>query len=483
MTLRARMATLAATAVALAVIVAAVAAWLLTRSTLLAEVDRQLREQSPQLTVAGLNCRPGDLGCPTESGVSAADPPVVGMERRLHVAQAAVPLTVQVLDTEGQVDDLIPPNADEIPISDEAQAALGDVTAEPVLDTYEADGRRYRSITMPTPDGALMYSRPLDDVDDTLSRLGWMLSAGAVAGVGLAGAAGWWVARAGLRPVDRLSRTAEKVADSKDLSHRIPVDGQDEIARLGDSINTMLEELDTARTQQRQLVEDAGHELRTPLATLRTDVGLLLRAERHPDRSLGPAEREAVLANLESEVAALSDLVSEVVELARGDVDDEPVSDVNLRDLVDHAVERTGRVNPDVQARVSGPAVRARVRPATIERAIANLLRNALQVTPAGRAVDVTLSVAGQTAVVDVSDEGPGVAAADLPRIFDRFYRGDDARGRQGSGLGLAIVQQAMEQHGGSVEAVNRAGGGARFTLRLPVARGASTVPDISADS
>ncbi|HEX6231518.1 MAG TPA: HAMP domain-containing sensor histidine kinase [Jiangellaceae bacterium] len=464
MTLRARMSTIAAAAVAFAVIAVAVTAWLMTRSALMNEVDRQLQEQTP-VVVAGGSVISGDEVPPPPG---AGDPQFVGIVGGYLVQ--AVPTIRQELDVNGHLINAFPDAGSDVPISAETYELLGSGSDEAVLSSTSGGGVDYRNISLPNPwGGVTQISRSLDDVEDTLDQLAMFLTFGAIAGVALAGAAGWWVSRAGLRPVDQLTDTAEQVAHSKDLSHRIPVSGRDEIARLGRSINRMLEELDTARRQQRQLVEDAGHELRTPLATLRNDIGLLLRAEKHDDKTLDPADRAELLASVEAEVAALSGMLSEVVELARGDADEEPIDEVDLRDLIDHAVERTRRVNPDVTLSVRGPSIRTSVRPAAFERAISNIVRNALQVTPPGRKVDVTLTEAGKTAVIQVADEGPGIAHDDLPRIFDRFYRGHGSRERQGSGLGLAIVQQAVDRHGGSVEAANRPGIGARLTVRLPL--------------
>ena len=244
---------------------------------------------------------------------------------------------------------------------------------------------------------------------------------------------------AGLRPVDWVTEAAEQVAATQDLRRRIPVEGRDEVARLARSVNAMLEALDAARAQQRALIEDAGHELRTPLTVLRTNVGLLLRSEHHPDRALDPADCRALLTELEAELAALSALVGEIVELARGEAEPEPVTEARLRPIVDQAVARTRTVRGEVRIEVTGQAGSLPLRPATLERAVANLVRNAVQVCPSGGVVDVVVS---DTAVA-VADRGPGVPAAERDRIFDRFYRSPSARERPGSGLGLAIVAQA----------------------------------------
>lgn len=468
MTLRARMSAIAAAAVALAVVAVAVTAWLLTRQTLLDEVDRQLMEQtSTSVSAVSVN---GDSGeTPLYPIAGEAEAGASSITREVAMVQA-VPMSSLTINSGGGVTDVFPPVNTYVPVVDASIELLDRSGADAELSSYTdpGTGGDFRVVSIPTPEGGVFQvARSLEDVNETLGRLGLLLTAGAIAGVLIAGLAGWWVSRAGLRPVDHLTAAAEQVADSRDLSHRISVNGRDEIARLGESINKMLGELDTARHQQRQLVQDAGHELRTPLATLRNDVGLLVRAER-ADHGLDSADKDELLASVESEVAALSVLVTEVVDLAQGEVDEESFETVDVRVIAESAVERTRRVNPQVEVTVSGAVAFASVRPTTLERALSNLVRNALQVTPAGGNVEVLVTHSSDSVVVHICDEGPGIPRADLPRIFDRFYRGDNSRERQGSGLGLAIVRQAVEQHGGTVQAANRMGKGARLTVRLP---------------
>ncbi len=459
MTLRSRLALLTTTAVALAILAASLTAWLLTRSTLISEIDDRLRE---------LVAPAGRLAQVAESGAPAGPSPQISSGEAGQLLD--VPIETQIVGPGGTVVRRFP--ADGVPVkvgATEAELLEGEET-DTQFRTETIDGERYRVASALLPNGnVVQMARSLQDVDDAMARLTWLLVGVAAVGVGLAGGLGWVVARAGLRPVDRLTRSAEQVATTKDLAHRIEVDGRGEVARLAGSVNAMLEALDTARTQQRQLVEDAGHELRTPLTTLRNDLGLLVRTEESPERTLPPEDRAALIRDLESEAAALSDLVNEVVDLARGEVEPEPLRETDLRALVERAVARTRRVNPAVTVSVRGNGGSALVRPATLERAVANLVRNALQVSPPGETVEVILRGAGGWATLRVLDHGPGLAAEDLPRLFDRFFRGRGSRERQGSGLGLAIVAQAAAQHGGTVEAGTRPGGGAVFTLRVPL--------------
>jgi two-component system sensor histidine kinase MprB len=444
-------------AVAVAILAASVAAWFLIRSTLLDDVDDRLLERVPQLEAMGNGVLGSRLAELRDSD-----------QRQLFIQ--GDPIGVQAVSPDGKVAVAIPPGDVELTLEPEESELLAAEPGTPWLRTEQVAGATYRVLSVSINDDLfLRMLHPLEGVERTMTRMTWMLVAVAVAGVGVAGAVGWTISRAGLRPVDDLAEAAEQVAATRDLAHRIDVDGdaKDEVARLGRSVNAMLAALDSAQTQQRQLVEDAGHELRTPLATLRNDLGLLLRSERHPDRTLDADDRAGLLRDLESEAVVLSDLVAELVDLARGEVEPEPLAETDFRTVIDRAVARTRRVNPDVEITIRGERLEGLVRPDSLERAVANLVRNAVQVSADGGRVRVELDERDGFAVVRVLDRGPGIAEHDLPRIFDRFYRGEDARERQGSGLGLAIVTQVAALHGGSVEAENRDGGGAAFILRV----------------
>ncbi|SEF18471.1 sensor histidine kinase [Jiangella alba] len=457
MTLRARLALLTSAAVALAVVAASVAAWLLIRTSLLDEIDHRLLERVPDIE---------------EMARTAAELPE-GSGRRISLMVGNEPLGLQTITPDGAVEPGLPPGnePDALVLDDEEQRMLAGEIDGPLLRSDTIEGEDFRVMTSALADGgALRLVQPLDGVHTTLTRIAWLLAGITGVGVAAAAALGWTTARTGLRPIDRLVDAAEQVATTKDLAHRIDPPGNDrhEVARLAGSVNAMLAALDDARTQQRQLVEDAGHELRTPLTTLRNDLGVLLRSEQHPDRSLAPSDRAGLLRDLEAEAAALSDMVGEIVELARGGAEPEPPLETDLRALVDRAAARTRRVDPAVTVIVAGRPFEAVVHPVLLERAVANLIRNAVQVSPPGGAVEVLLDETADGARVRVLDRGPGISDADLPRIFDRFYRGQAARERHGSGLGLAIVAQAAELHGGAVTAGRRKGGGAAFALVLP---------------
>jgi two-component system sensor histidine kinase MprB len=277
-------------------------------------------------------------------------------------------------------------------------------------------------------------------------------------GVALAAALGLAVSRAALAPVRRLTEATETVAETGDLSERIDAQGRDELSRLAGSFNTMLGALEESTRAQRQLVADASHELRTPLTSLRTNIEVLAS-----ERTLPAGERERLLNDVVEQLGEMTTLISELMNLARGEQQPAEPEDVRLDLLAAGAVERARRNRPGVTFTTDFEESFVHGVPPTIERAIANLLDNAAKWSPEGAEVEVVV----RDSTVTVRDHGPGIADEDLPYIFDRFYRADAARGQPGSGLGLAIVRQVAEAHGGGVVAERAPGGGTRVALRL----------------
>ena len=254
----------------------------------------------------------------------------------------------------------------------------------------------------------------------------------------------------------------ERVARTEDFTP-LPVEGDDEVARLATAFNHMLTALDASRVRQRQLVADAGHELRTPLTALRTNIDLLTMAAADPD-ALPTQARDELLDDVRAQIEELTTLIGDLTELAREEPVTVQVEPVDLTDVIDHAVQRVRRRAPGITIEeftrpwwVEGEA-------AELERAVTNLLDNAAKWSPEGGQVTVRLS----DGVLTVDDQGPGIAEADRTRVFDRFWRSADARTMPGSGLGLSIVRQVAERHGGSVVATENSTGGARLVLRLP---------------
>jgi two-component system sensor histidine kinase MprB len=320
-------------------------------------------------------------------------------------------------------------------------------------------GVHLRTLTFPYVTGyAVTVARPLSDVDRALKRIRLYLFLIAAGGIAVAAALGLVVSRAALRPVRRLTKATETVRSTGDLSERIDAHGRDELARLASSFNSMLAALEESTRAQRQLVADASHELRTPLTSLRTNIEVLAGAHE-----LQPDERRRLLHDVVEQLGEMTTLIAELVELARGDVPSSQAEDVRLDLLTADAVIRTQRNRPGVFFRTNLDESLVRGVPETLERAIGNLLDNAAKWSPPNGDVEVTVR-AGE---VTVRDHGPGIAAEDLPYVFDRFYRARAARGLPGSGLGLAIVRQVAEAHGGSVTAEPAEGGGTLMRLRL----------------
>lgn len=318
------------------------------------------------------------------------------------------------------------------------------------------------------PGAALVVARGLDTTRTTLARLGLVFTLVGGAGVLLAAAAGTAVAQGGLRPVQRLTEATERVARTGNLTP-IAISGDDELARLTASFNSMLRALAESQERQRRLVADAGHELRTPLTSLRTNLELLAASDRPDAPSLSEQDRKEISDDVRAQVEELSTLVGDLIELAREDAPQVVHEPVELTEVVERAIARAARRAPDVQFEVDLAPWSLLGDANALERAVLNLLDNAAKWSPAGATVDVRLVATDRsTAEVHVADVGPGIAEADLPYIFERFYRSSDARTLPGSGLGLAIVAQVASRHGGSVRASRRPEGGTLMILELP---------------
>lgn len=366
---------------------------------------------------------------------------------------------VQVLTPDGRV--LLEPNSGALPVgaADLAVAASADPNA---VSRHGAtiDDEPYRMLTFKFGKGAVQLARSQRESQDVLERI--LRSVGLAVLLVAAGALllGWLIARQVTRRLERLTEAAGAVATTGRLDVPVPVDGADETGRLGRAFSGMLEALQRSRREQHQLVQDAGHELRTPLTSLRTNVSVLRR--RHDN--LTPEAREQLLSDLDSETRELTSLVNELVELATDRRDDEVPQTVRLADIAERAAARARRrfaAPIEVTADDSTLVGRAN----GLERAVQNLVDNACKFGDGGP-VEVTV----HDGLVLVADRGPGLVEADIPQLFDRFFRSVDMRSKPGSGLGLAIVKSIVEGHGGTVFARNRAGGGAEIGFVLPLA-------------
>jgi len=446
--LRKRVAWVAASAVAFAVVIAAIVCYMVVRTQLLGQVDTELRAQA--VAVQDGQAR---LGQPLP-----APQPSAGGPAQYY----------QLVAADGSS------NGDlGLPITSRTTAvAAGDAGA--YIEDVTIGGSRFRQLTFPTTlqvgdqfePGAVQLARPLDGIQNILRNLRLVLLLVCAGGIALAAVLGRLAARQVLAPLAEVAQTARHIEETEDLSSRIHVHADDEVGQLATRFNAMIERLQGSRAAldesvraQRQLVADASHELRTPITSLRTNIEVLMAGD-----ALSDDDRHRLLADVLEQSEELSALIGDVIELARGDLPITSAEDIRLDRLVADCVTRARRDFPDVRFETSFEPVAVDGVPERLARAVNNLLDNAAHHSATGGLVEVTVDQHG----VEVRDHGTGIDPADLPYVFDRFYRGANSRHRQGSGLGLAIVRQAAIQHGGSVEAANAPDRGAVFTLRLP---------------
>jgi two-component system, OmpR family, sensor histidine kinase MprB len=326
----------------------------------------------------------------------------------------------------------------------------------------KVEGAAASVLTIPLSKGlAIQVATPRSATEVEIATVGAVLAVLSIIGILLATVLGWAVARAGLAPVARLAAVAEQVTATGDPDRRVEVGRHDELGRLAMSFNRMLSALQRSLATQRQLISDASHELRTPLASLRINVDLLA-----DDPGMSEAERKEVLGRVVAQVAELSDLVSSVTDLARGERPSLTHGDVRLGDVTAAALESARRDWPRTQFRAALDGCLVSGDPDRLRIAIRNLLDNAAKFGAPGGLVEVGL----QGGELTVRDHGPGIDESDIPFIFDRFYRAVSARAVPGSGLGLSVVNDIAEAHGGTVSAAPAPGGGTVMRLTLPCA-------------
>jgi two-component system sensor histidine kinase MprB len=467
MTLRTRIAAVAGIAVAVAVLLGAALAYVAIRSELRGEVDSALRTRA-QVLAYGPGGGGGGPGMPHgDQGPGDGDGSIFGPKGppgyrdfdRSAPAFGGAAGYVQVVAPDGEV---LRPRGESGQLP--AGGAARDIAANGSGQRYDdvhVGGNHLRVLTIGVgPIGAVQIARPLAEVDSVMSKVRLILLLMAVGGVALGAALGAGVARTALAPIRRFTSGTEAIASAGDVSRRMPVESEDELGRLARSFNATLDELEQSVDAQRQLVADAGHELRTPIASLRANIQVLEDADRLPEAELAALRNDIV-----GELDELTALVADVVELARGAKGDEGVvDDVRLDLIVESLVDRAKRrAGDEVNFDVDVEPVLVTGQPERISRAVSNLLDNARKWSPPGGLIEVRLRGDELT----VRDHGPGFDGKDLPHLFDRFFRSDRARAMPGSGLGLAIVRQAAEAHGGSVEAANAPGGGALVRVRF----------------
>lgn len=466
--LRARLSLLVAAAVAFGVAAVSVSCWFVVQGKLYAEVDEDLHKAAdrPQNAseVQGVlaNCVQEPTG--TLSGVRGRDAYYVQLVKADGTACVS-----------GQSQGTVRVTSSDVDVAENAADGRG-----VLRNGKDTDGHTVRALTVPLqvrdgfdspervfPGAAFTIAVSLEETQSTLGDLALLLLV--VSGIGVvgAGATGLAVARAALKPVDRLTEAAEHIARTEDLTVRIPVEdgAEDEIARLSRSFNSMTGQLALSRELQRQLIADAGHELRTPLTSLRTNIELLGRSEE-TGRPIPPDDRKALLASVKAQMTELAALIGDLQELSRSDRGEQGdrIQTVDLRDSVEAALRRARLRGPELTITSGLGPWYVRAEPATLERAIVNVLDNAVKFSPEGGTIEVALT----DGVLTVRDHGPGIPTDELPHVFDRFWRSPRARSLPGSGLGLSIVARTVQQAGGQVTLARAEGGGTVVTVRLP---------------
>lgn len=440
MTFRSRVITATVAAAAIAVVLACFASFLTTRNSLIHSVDESLAAESNQM----------------------------GQGRDLLRTEAVIVLpSGQTIPSSG------------IPIDSTVKDVAKGKSAE-VFRTVAIGTHNYRELIVPLPantvgtcadnspcliktTSAELFITDIDGQVNELQQLIRTLTLVATGGLLLALGLGLFLARTALRPLEQVTNEIETVAETNDLGYRLSEGDDDELGRLRQVFNRLLSTVESSQILQRQLVLDASHELRTPLTSLRTNAQVLSRAQE-----LNPDDLRQLTDDMLTQVDELAALVTDLGELSRGERSEGAVESLRLDDCLDECVDtaRTYARIKEITIDVNVESSYVLGRRDRLERAISNLLTNAIKFTPNGGRIVVD----SRGGTISVSDSGPGIAEADQPFIFDRFWRSASARALPGSGLGLSIVAQVVSELQGTVS-VDRDPqlGGARFTISLPI--------------
>jgi two-component system OmpR family sensor kinase len=408
--------------------------------------DDGTRMQEEELEQVRLPCRQREI-----AALEATTPALLDAPGALDSAVAGRALLVEVVDGQGRLlHRSLALGGRVLPANDLVATAIA--TGRPALASRSAGGLDLRiSVTPLTAvgggPGAVVVAADVSDINENLADIRRLTVVAALLGVLAGVVAAWVLARRAMRPLVRLTGAAEEISRSAAPDERLPApDTGDEVARLADTLNRMLGSLEAAREREQRFVADAAHELRTPITAL---LGNAAFVARH-------GADAAALGDIEADANRLSRTLDDLIALAREEGAGPPDGVLVLDDVARRAA-RAGVVVTALQT------VRVRGDEAALERAVRNLVDNALLHGPAGGTVTVTVTERDGRALVTVSDDGPGLVGEAADRAFDRFWRGAETGGRPGSGLGLAIVRSTAERHGGTA----RARGG-RFTIDLP---------------
>ena len=445
-TLQRRVFYLTTVAVALAVAATGTAAYLTLRVSLYRALDDELISVTSTLTVPVAQDIT-NLGGLTERALRAGD------------------VSVAAVRADGAVF-YVPDERDHLQLSADELAVARMQGGASARSGRSDTGEQYRIVALPITqlgNYALVLGRPLAPTQATLRSLLLALALFGGGGVLLAALAGASIARSGLRPVRELAAAVEHVTETDDLQP-VRVTATGDLAMLADAFNEMLSSVRSSRDRQRQLIADAGHELRTPLTSLRTNIELL--SADATTGMLTQADRVEILADVNAQLREFTALIGDLVHLAREDAVAAAPEPIDFRTVINSALERVRRRRSGIDFDVELNPFWVVGESDTLERAVTNLLDNAVKWSPPGGTVRVQL----EGGRLRVADEGPGIAEADLPHVFDRFFRAETSRGTPGTGLGLSIVAQAVARHGGWVRAGRSAQGGAEFTIQLPCA-------------
>jgi heavy metal sensor kinase len=450
--IRARLTLISAALMAVVLAVSGVFLYLRLRADLLEAVDSGLESQAAAL-LPNLVRSDGALG---EGGglIDPSDAFAQVLDTDAVVIQSSPGLRTAPLLTEAEVAGLRGPRyleRDAQTVDEEVEARL---LAVPV-----AGGR------------VLVVGASLDDQHEALARLAALLAVGGPLVLLLAGGVGWVVAGAALRPVEGMRIQAAAISASEPGRRLPPAGTGDEVARLGETLNEMLDRLEQALQRERRFVDEASHELRTPLANLRVELDLALR------RARSSQELEAALRSAADETERLARLAEDLLVLARADRGRVPLrrEEVDVAELVGGEVDaftaRVRQAGVTIQTHVP-TGLRSSIDPLRMRQAVGNLLDNAVRSTPPRGTVTIEVVRADGFLSLEVRDTGEGFPAAFLRNAFEPFARPDASHSQPdrdaGTGLGLAIVRAVAEAHGGTVEAANRPGGGAAVRLFIP---------------